>query len=182
MSVSFGPIARTSTREYNVNSMEEYRTYQSKLPKESRNRLVSGTDNNPNYLRDERSHRDEHLSKKELANNNSFYNYYLAPDNVSSLSAAANTGNPNSSHYNDRMRAVNAANRSQHKVLTEEDIRKNQKDEYYVQICNKAGACAAIILTGAYITKKMGLWGGKSKKNKGIKKNKGMKRRKTEKK
>lgn len=176
MNVSFEPIARTQTSEYNVNSMEEYRTYQSKLPKESRKRLVSGTDNNPNYLRDERSHRDEHLSKKELANNNSFYNYYLAPDNVSSLSAAANTGNPNSSHYIDRMRAVNAANRSPHKILTKEDIRKNQKDEYYVQICNRAGECAAIILTGAYITKKLGLWGGKSKKNKG------MKRRKTEKK
>ena len=138
MSVHFGPIARTPTSEYNVNSMEDYRTYQSKLPKESRKRLVSGTDNNPNYLRDERSHRDEHLSKKELANNNSFYNYYLAPDNVSSLSAAANTGNPNSSHYIDRMLAVNAANRSQHKILTEKDIRKNQKDEYYVQICNRA--------------------------------------------
>ena len=175
MSVRFGP-ARTLTSEYDVNSMEEYRKYQSKLPKESRKRLVSGTDNNPNYLRDERSHHDEHLSKKELANKNSFYNYYLAPDNVSSLSAAANTGNPNSSHYIDRMRAVNAANRSQHKILTKEDIRKNQKDEYYVQICNRAGACAAIILTGAYITKKLGLWGGKSKKNKG------MKRRKTEKK
>lgn len=176
MSVHFGPIARTSTSEYNVDSMEDYRTYQSKLPKESRKRLVSGTDNNPNYLRDERSHRDEHLSKKELAKNKSFYNYYLAPDNVSSLSAAANTGNPNSSHYIDRMLAVNAANRSQHKILTEKDIRKNQKDEYYVQICNRAGACAAIILTGAYITKKLGLWGGKSKKNKGLK------RRKTEKK
>ena len=173
MSVSFGP-ARTLTSEYDVKSMEEYRKYQSKLPKESRKRLVSGTDSNPHYLRDERS--DEYLSRKELAKNKSFYNYYLAPDNVSSLSAAANTGNPNSSHYIDRMRAVNAANRSQYKILTKEDIRKNQKDEYYVQICNRAGECAAIILTGAYITKKLGLWGGKSKKNKG------MKRRKTEKK
>ena len=159
-------LTRTATgTTYNTDDVIDYQTYRAKQPKKERRRLISGTDKNPDYLRDEYSKRDEHGSKNAIDNNKSLLNYYFAPDNVRSLSAAANTGNPNSSNYTNRSKIASTANKSKDKTLTVEDVRKQRDDdEYYVKICNAAGACASAVVTGAVLTKKLGLWGGKKRK------------------
>lgn len=159
-------LTRTATgTTYNTDDVIDYQTYRTTQPKKERKRLISGTDANPNYLRDEYSKRDEHGSKRAIDNNKSLLNYYFAPDNVRSLSAAANTGNSNSSNYTNRSKIASTANKSKTKTLTAEDVRKQREDdEYYVKICNTAGACASAVVTGAVLTKKLGLWGGKKRK------------------
>lgn len=159
-------LTRTATgTTYNTDDVIDYQTYRAKQPKKERRRLISGTDKNPDYLRDEYSKRDEHGSKNAIDNNKSLLNYYFAPDNVRSLSAAANTGNSNSSNYTNRSKIASTANKSKDKTLTVEDVRKQRDDdEYYVKICNAAGACASAVVTGAVLTKKLGLWGGKTRK------------------
>jgi len=123
--------------------------------------------------------------KDKLTENlNWWFQNWQDPNSVQNLQKSANTNNFNKSDYSTQCRVniVKIINNKEERVLSPEDIEKNKNYEYKVKICEAAKTCVTYAISGAFLAKKFGLWGGRTtrrnKRSKRTKRSKKTKRRK----
>ncbi len=144
--------------------------YHEQHPKPSKshmiNRIIQGSDQNRKYLRDENSNAEEHYTDDELNSFKSEGDLPNAECRVKELRQIANYNNQNKSEFDVSRKDLAQLTNSYNNSLTTSDVKQRDKnEEYEVTICDKFGACAILVVTGAVLGKQMGFWGGKSRKS-----------------
>ena len=183
-SVEFGPTTDTSTgEELSTNYIIERRKKNGRKEGRVFTGLASTIVDNPEEEGDIQK-RDLFLTprdKDKLTENlNWWFQNWRDPNSVQNLQKSANTNNFNKSDYSTqgRVNIVKIINNKEEKVLSPEDIEKNKNYEYKVKICEAAKTCVTYAISGAFLAKKFGLWGGhRTRRNKRSGKSKKNKRR-----
>lgn len=170
-------ITRTpSGTEYSTDAIVNYHDRNPRPTKESiRPRAILGSDKNKKYLRDENSNMDEFFSKPDLNEIKRKGHDINSDNNFHHLKQIANNNNPNASNYTKKNTSdvANLANKMPTKTLSKKNIKDHQDEQYKVTICNAAGACAIMAVSGFAIGKALGIFGGKkTRKTKNTRKNK----------
>jgi hypothetical protein len=124
--------------------------------------------------------------KDKLTENlNWWFQNWRDPNSVQNLQKSANTDNPNQGQYSKegRVNIVRIVNGNPvGKEITPDDIKATNDYVYRVRICEIAKTCVTYAISGAFLAKKFGLWGGRTtrrnKRSKRTKRSKKTKRRK----
>ena len=175
--VTIDKITRTpSGTEYSTNAIVNYHDRNPRPTKESiRPRAILGSDKNEDYLRDENSDANEFFSDYDLNEIKRKGRDLKSDNNFHHLKQIANNNNPNASNYTKKNMSdiAKLATRMPTKTLSKKNIKDHQDEQYKVTICNAAGACAIMAVSGFAIGKALGIFGGKkTRKTKNTRKHK----------